>query len=87
LLKTILVLAENNNGRLDADSKDSIGDILNLLTSTIVSTTPSDDFKTSHLRLCLNVLERIRILVPEAQDVTKLLIREHFSKVEQLLAT
>ena len=82
-----MVLAENNNGRLDADSKDSIGDILNLLTSTIVSTTSSDDFKTSHLRLCLNVLERIRILVPEAQDVTKLLIKEHFSKVEQLLAT
>ena len=35
LLKTILILASNEQGGLDADSSDSAGDILNLITATI----------------------------------------------------
>ena len=35
LLKIILILASNEQSGLDADSSDSAGDILNLLTSSI----------------------------------------------------
>jgi len=82
-----LVLAASNNGSLDADSKDSAGDILNLLTSIIASTTPSDAAKSTYLRVSLNVLDRIRIHVPEAGDVTKQLVSDLFTRIEQLLAT
>ena len=84
LLKTLLVLSRSTES-VDADSKDSAGDILSLLTSSIASTMPSDPIKTNYLKVCLNVLDRIRNLVPEARDVTKQLVKDQLSSIKEIL--
>ena len=65
LLKSFLVLSSTEQG-MDADSSDSTGDILNLLTSAITTTTPSDANKTIYLKVCLNVLNRIDSISSDA---------------------
>ena len=86
LLKTILVLQSSEQG-LNVDSSDSAGDILNLLTQTITSVSPTDAAKTNYLKVCLNVLCRIQSIAPEARSVTAEIVKDLFRKIEQLLGT
>ena len=84
LLQTILILTNTGKG-IDADSSDSAGDILNLLTTVVTTVKPTDANQTSHLTLCLNVLGRIRSLVPEATKLTEQIVRDLYAKIEELL--
>ena len=78
LLKTILILA---NSGLEADSQESAGDILNLVTSQIADTSATDAEKTNYLRVCLNLLSRLNSVIPTASEVAVQLVKEIHSKV------
>ena len=88
LLKTILVLssAQGQDG-LETDSNDSAGDILSLLTTSISQAVASDPAKVTHLKVCLNVLSRINNLLPEAPQVTEVLVRDLFERIKAMIAT
>lgn len=70
-----------------SDSNESTGDILNLLTSTIASVVPSDPSKTNYLKVCLNVLNRVRNLAAEARPVTEKLLKDLFHTLQQLISS
>ena len=86
LLKAALVLANSSQG-LDSDSKDSAGDILNLLTSNIATVVPSDASKANYLKVCLNVLNRLRNLAAEAKPVTEKMLRDLFDTLQRPISS
>ena len=80
LLKTLLILANGEQG-LDSDSSDCAGDILSLLTTTITTVSPVDTKKAAYLRVCLNVLNRVRNFAAEARPVSEKLVRDLFASI------
>jgi len=82
----LLVLANSQQG-LESDSNDSAGDILNLLTATISSVSPSDANKVGYLKVCLNVLNRVRNFASEARPVSEKLVRDLFGTIKSTVSS